>query len=423
MTNVFRSGPARRVSSAIRDATRPIHKPLQLVTNNAQPTALYVIRLTLTAMAAYTIATLLPGQVAKPLLAPLTALLVLQFSMIETIRAAGRRIASVVAGVLIAVLLSMTLGFNVWTLGAAIAAALVFGHLIRLGDAILEVPISAMLIFALGAQTEAGAIDRVFETIIGAATGLISGLIASPIHVRPAAAEVDDLARRMGGLLERMAKGLEEGEEGRRAEAWVKESRVLSREIQDVDQSLDRAEESVRLNPRAQGQVQKAVSLRNGLETLEHIVLTMRGLTRSLADRAVQPHLQGAAYEHEERQRLAATLCELSQGIQCYGRLVSADVSGDADEYDDSLERHLRQGRAQRDRFAEVLRPEVGVQTAEWRLHAEMLVHLDRIMDLLQSESRVRARERNQRRRRTRRQFVPTPSLRTRAFRRRGRVS
>jgi hypothetical protein len=50
--------------------------------------------------------------------------------------------------VLLAILLSDTLGFTWWTLTVIIAMTLVIGYVLRLGVNILEVPISAMLILA-----------------------------------------------------------------------------------------------------------------------------------------------------------------------------------------------------------------------------------------------------------------------------------
>ncbi|MFD0659671.1 FUSC family protein [Thermocatellispora tengchongensis] len=160
-------------------------RPILLATLRAQPTAVFIARLTITAVAAYLLALRLPAAQAPPLLAPLTALLVVQYTLYRTVRTAIERILSVLAGVVIAVLVSATLGFSWWTLGVTIAAALVIGYVARLGDHLLEVPISAMLIFALGAHTPAGALDRILETVLGAATGLVAGLIASPSTCRP----------------------------------------------------------------------------------------------------------------------------------------------------------------------------------------------------------------------------------------------
>ena len=74
---------------------------LTLVRKRAQPTAETIVRLAVTAVFAYLMALLIPGT-SRPVLAPLTALLVVKVSIYQTLRSAVRRVASVVAGVLVA---------------------------------------------------------------------------------------------------------------------------------------------------------------------------------------------------------------------------------------------------------------------------------------------------------------------------------
>ena len=83
------------------------------------------------------------GTSPQPVLAPLTALLVVQLTMYETLTSGLQRVASVVAGVLTAVGVATYVGLTWWSLGAVVAASLVIGRLLRLGPQLLEVPISA----------------------------------------------------------------------------------------------------------------------------------------------------------------------------------------------------------------------------------------------------------------------------------------
>src|SRR3954464_11413854 len=121
-----------------------VTEPLRLVRRRAQPKAVLVGRLTATATASYLIALLVPDTSERPTLAPLTALLVLQVSLYRTLRSAAQRVGSVTGGVLVAVVLAWALGFTWWSLGLTIGASLLLGHLLRLGEHVLEVPISAM---------------------------------------------------------------------------------------------------------------------------------------------------------------------------------------------------------------------------------------------------------------------------------------
>src|ERR1700741_572895 len=129
---------------------------LTLARRHTQPTAVYIARLTATAVFAYLLALQVPAGTDRPVLAPLTALLVLQASLFQTIRSGIKKVISVTAGVLAAVTLSALMGFNWWLLGLLIASALFIGYVLRLGNDILEVPISAMLIFSsMGTQAAA----------------------------------------------------------------------------------------------------------------------------------------------------------------------------------------------------------------------------------------------------------------------------
>lgn len=85
---------------------------MDFATIRGQPMAAYIARLTATATFAYLLALVVPAGTARPVLAPLTALLVLQASLFQTIRSAIRKVISVTAGVIIAVTVSAFVGFS-----------------------------------------------------------------------------------------------------------------------------------------------------------------------------------------------------------------------------------------------------------------------------------------------------------------------
>ena len=119
---------------------------------------------TLAAVLSYVVADQL-GTSATPVLAPLTALLVVQLTMYETVRQGWERILSVLAGVLVAIGLASVVGLNWWSLGAVVALSLVVGRALRLGPQLLEVPISAMLVLAV-TNAEDLAIERVYPLVM-----------------------------------------------------------------------------------------------------------------------------------------------------------------------------------------------------------------------------------------------------------------
>ena len=82
--------------------------------------------MTLTAVLAYWVADKL-GTSPQPVLAPLTALLVAQLTTYQTVTSGLERVASVLAGVLLAVGAASLVGLTWWSLGAVVALSLVLG--------------------------------------------------------------------------------------------------------------------------------------------------------------------------------------------------------------------------------------------------------------------------------------------------------
>src|SRR5580693_575604 len=110
---------------------------LTVVRRRAQPSAVYIARLTATAVFAYLLALQLPGGTPRSVLAPLTALLVVQATLFHTIGTAIRRVAAVTAGVLAAVTVAACVPFSWWVLGLLIAGTLVLGIVLRLREEIV----------------------------------------------------------------------------------------------------------------------------------------------------------------------------------------------------------------------------------------------------------------------------------------------
>jgi len=368
---------------------------LMLVRRRGQPAAAYIARLTGTAVFAYLLALLLPGT-PRPVLAPLTALLVVQATLFQTIRSAVQRVAAVIAGVLAAIAVAAYVPFSWWVLGLLIAGTLALGMALRLGQEILEVPISAMLIFSV--DTHAAATARISDTLIGAAAGLAAGLLFAPLRVQPAREAVSDLTRQMSDLLGTMAAGLAEVPEPRRAAEWLDTTRALRGEIERLDDALGQAEESVRLNPRRLLLPDPAAGLRDGVDTLERAATDMRVLARSVADSARIDSDDSPVRDAQARAQLAAVLGELSAAVREYGQLLqagpAAEVATDANAAPAQrdavrhaavrratvrLREHLAEAHRRQDDLASLLRTDPDERPEGWPLRGEILAHVDRL--------------------------------------------
>jgi Aromatic acid exporter family member 1 len=436
----------------VRAVVRATPETFTLARRQAQPRAVYIARLTLTAVFAYLIALQFAGN-SGPVLAPLTALLVIQVSLSHTLRSAGRRVLSVVAGVLVAVGLSVVVGFAWWSLAIVIAVALVVGLVLRLGDDILEVPISAMLILA-AVGSKSAASGRIIETLIGAAAGLIGGLMFAPVRLQPAEDAIDDLSGQLARLLGEIAADVGDGADTHRSAERLAQARALGGEIQRVESALSDSEESLRLNPRARILPQAVIPLRTGLETLEHAAVTVRAIARWVAD-ASWPDAGGPMGDRSEAGRLlsdpvirgclADVLGELATAVAAIGDHIRAGiavaVAGPAhpghavspqeqvespqeqvespqERVETELEQSLARARLIQDELAEMLRDP---GRPDWTMRGELLMLLERLRSELQEEHRARVRAnwpvRGSARRRHPRWVPPQPQRGRRASR------
>jgi Aromatic acid exporter family member 1 len=368
---------ATQLTAAARVVAQRAPVTLTVVRHRAQPTAATIVRLTATAVFAYLIALPVPG-VSRPVLAPLTALLVAQVSLFQTLRSALRRVGSVVAGVLVAVALSALVGFTWWTLGIVIVLALAVGNALHLGDHVLEVPISAMLILS-SVGTRAAATGRVVETFIGTVAGLIAGFVLAAPKVQPAEEAVLDLCDKMAGLLDRISAGLADGTVADSVGGWLDEARSFPAEIRHVDDALREAEESTRLNPRSLRLPGTTLTLRETLETLEHEGITIRVLTRSLADGARLADSDSPIEDPEARRLLAGVLREISSAVMSYGRLAVTYDEPAREGLESELERQLAAARDRQDELDELVRISPADRPAGWPLRGELMSHLDRL--------------------------------------------
>jgi hypothetical protein len=334
---------------------------------------------TLAAVLAYLLAIALLGNDVPPLLAPLTALLVAQVTVFRTVTSGIERVGSVVAGVLVAVLLSRVVGLTWWSLGIAIFVSLVIGRVLHLGDHTLEVPISAMLVLAVTGPAGVAALDRVTETLIGAVTGVvISFMLRPPVYVQPAGDSVGALAAEIAELLTSMGKELTEGWSGEQARRWEDRAHELDRPLRAARTALVRGEESLRLNPRQRRVREGASSLRAALAALEHAAVQVRGITLDLADLAEAVESSDQA-EPELLVALGALLVELGGGVAAFGQLVAPEVAGPPRE---AVPLHiaLEIARTHRDVLAELMLVDARDDPELWHIQGSLLANVDRLL-------------------------------------------
>jgi len=221
-----------------------------------------------------------------PIFAAIAALLVVLPSVNQSFVRGLERSVGVIAGVVIAYGAGQLLGDGSGVVLGIVVVSLLVSWALRLTPSSAnQVPISAMLVLAIGAQTPDYALDRIVETIIGAVVALaVNALIVPPVLLAPAHLAVGRLARGLAGVLDDLAGVLEAQTAPDRVTAVLTRARDL-RDLQArAVAAVAAGEESLMLNPRASRQrtvLQADAAL---LVRLTVLVNRVVGMTRSVRD-------------------------------------------------------------------------------------------------------------------------------------------
>jgi uncharacterized membrane protein YgaE (UPF0421/DUF939 family) len=226
-----------RAGIAVR---RELDKTVVRVQERGRSALVRAARLTGAAVAAYLVAEWVGLNEQPPLIAALTALIVVQVTLTGTVVNGFQRVLSVVAGVVLALAFASFVGLTWWSLGLLIAASIVVGQLLRLGPQLIEVPISAMLVLGVGftASAESAAAGRALETLVGTLVGVLVNLVIPPaVQNRYAGEAIQKLADEIASLLETGAAEIPRGLTPEAAARWLEDARRLNRHVPRVDRA------------------------------------------------------------------------------------------------------------------------------------------------------------------------------------------
>ncbi len=336
----------------------------------------------------------------RPVTSALTALLIVQVTLVGTITDTIRRIISVLLGVGVAIAVSSVVGFTWWSLGMVIIASILVGQGFRLGDHVMEVPISAMLILAVGGAGVQAA-DRIEETLVGAIVGLLTNVVLPPVvQTRSAGAAVEAFAEQIARLLDRVARSLTRREaDQEEVRSWLDEARSITDDIGRIDEVLVEAGRSRQLNPRAVGVPDITPDLRSGLDALDHSAVSLRAVFRSLADRHDAVGAQAMDESSDEfqdedlREAIATMMTDLSLAVRTFGALVRAEVDQAGEPHTSELAEALEAVREARVRLTDLLLVDPQEAPGLWLLHGALLAGLQRVLAELDVEQWMRRRE------------------------------
>jgi hypothetical protein len=356
------------------------------------------MRMTGATVAAFLVAEAIGLNSPPPLIAALTALLVVQATLAGTLVSGVQRVLSVVSGVALAVLFVSIVGLSWWSLAALVAASILVGQLLRLGPNLVEVPISAMLVLGVGyaAAAESVGAGRVVETLVGAVVGVLVNVLFPPaVQTKYAGQAVERFADEIGSLLDESATALWAGtvteEEATR---WLEDARRLNRHAPRVDRALAHAEESRRLNVRALGTPAIGLGLREGLDALEHSSVSMRTLFRAIFDATrertgVSEHPD---YADDVRRSAALLMRQMGRVVRAFGHLLRRELDEVGEQEQRNVAETLDALRSARSEVQGLLLADPRSQHGLWELNSALLTTADRMLAELDIAARSRQR-------------------------------
>jgi hypothetical protein len=354
------------------------------------PTLGWITRLTSAAVISYLI-TLVVTDGAVDLTGALTALLVVQASAYSTLKMGAVRVGAVLSGVLVATLLSTWVGLTWWSLGAAIAASLLIGKVLRLGDQALETPITAMLILGVANHDIAAGI-RIINTLIGAGVGIAMNLIYPP--AMPTASAGRALLRVVDAAaapLDAAADALVDGPVSRaHLDALLDRLRAATRRVATARDIINSLKDSRRFNPRALGTIDVEPVLGTGLDTLEHCLLDVRSLLTVISVEAPAEERPDDPFGEELRAAFAVVLHDAADCLRAFGSLVVAEAEGREEETEEALAESLEMLRETRAILTELMMVKAEDNSPAWMLRGSVLAALGQVLTRLDLEARAR---------------------------------
>ncbi|MET4782341.1 aromatic acid exporter family protein [Glaciihabitans sp. UYNi722] len=253
---------------------------------SSRSSLLQVLKTSVAAILAWLICVITLNQ-PLPIFAAIAALLVVQPSVNQSLAKGVERSVGVIFGVMLAYAASLLFGHSSWIVLSIIVVSLLLAWALRLSPGSAnQIPISAMLVLAIGVQTPGYAVNRIIETVIGAVVGLLVNLaIVPPVLLTPAHSAVAKLASGVASTLRALAKSLRSPRTSVQLDSMLVDARALRPQRDAAAEALTLAEESLTLNPRGGRHRTILERDRELLASLSILVTRVLGMARALRDR------------------------------------------------------------------------------------------------------------------------------------------
>jgi uncharacterized membrane protein YccC len=225
---------------------------------------------------------------SRPYFAPLAVILIVQPTIYDSLSRAFQRVVGVLLGVAAALAVSHFLAPSGWSIGVIVFAGLLVGWSLRLGpQGVVQVPVSALLVFAVGSAIPGYAGRRVVETLIGSAIAVMAVLV-SPSAPTPERVLSDAAGplHRSRDILSEIGPAIGSAWTLGQAEAWRREALDLFEATARARRDHEGHQLTARWNARARRQRLVLDRAEEALRVGDRIAIQTRSITRALVDGA-----------------------------------------------------------------------------------------------------------------------------------------
>jgi uncharacterized membrane protein YccC len=266
-----------------------------------------------------------------PYLAPLAVLLIVQPTVYDSLSRAFQRVIGVVLGVAAALAVSHFLTPSGWSIAIIIFAGLLLGWSVRLGpQGVVQVPVSALLVFAVGSATPGYGGRRVVETLIGSTIAVLA-VLASPSAPAPERVVSDVLAplRQCRDVLIDIGSAIGTPWTLQQAQVWRKDGLGLVEATSIARRTHEGHQLTARWNARARRQRHVLERADEALRIGELVGTQTRSIARALVD---------AAPDARPMPAVGTMLVSTATSVEAYTRWVaSPDESADRKRLSDAI--------------------------------------------------------------------------------------
>ena len=223
------------------------------------------------------------------LVAAIVCALSIRISLYKSVREGLGQIVGTAIGAGVALLTVYYFSFGPIAIGMTVLLCSVVARGLRLGEvASVNVPVTALIVIGPGISGST-AENRLISTLIGAAVAIVFSYFS---HANtPAGRTVNQISRlgkRGAGLISEMAQGIAAGISQKQAGSWLGKARLLVEEIPSLRSQAIEARRYAKWSPLAE--VDQAESLYIQGVAIEHMVVQIRSMARTLFDSTLDPN-------------------------------------------------------------------------------------------------------------------------------------